>query len=244
VLDLDQCIGRRTVIEYGLTEEICAVTAETRTVRVVLPPHGGAGAFGVPAERLREIVRFAHGSAGSRLRPCNKLVAQALQNAGLATLLFEQLTATEPASRANVFGSALVADQLSRATTWIQTTPPVRDSALDYFGTSTGTAAPLLPVSSRPDVRAIVSHGGRLGPASNALADVTAPTFLVVGGDDTDVLPLNQAPGRRLRCERHVEVVPGARRLFEEASALEAVVALARDWFQQHLTTPHVTEQI
>lgn len=220
------------------------MSAETRTVRVVPPPPSREGELGLPAERSCGSVLFAQGSGGSCLGPRNRFVAQTLQNPGLTTVLFELLTDEEPASSANVCDLELFADQLSKPTTGIQTTPPVRDLPLGYFGTGTGTAAALLAAASRPEVRAIVSRGGRPDLATDALADVTAPGRLIVGGDDTDVLPLNWTAYRRVRCERRLEVVPGATRLFEEPTAPEAVVALARHWLLQHPTIRHLTEQI
>lgn len=206
-----------------------------RTVSVTLPPHGGEGLLGLPATSPRGIVLFAHGSGSSRLSPRNIFVAEALQHAGFATLLFDLLTEEEEANRANVFDIALLAERLDQAATWVGDNAAVRNLPVGLFGASTGAAAALVAAAGRRDVGAIVSRGGRPDLAADALAKVTAATLLVVGGDDLEVLALNQAAYRRLRCERQLAVVPGASHLFQEPGALESVVALARAWFLRHL---------
>jgi pimeloyl-ACP methyl ester carboxylesterase len=180
-------------------------------------------------------VLFAHGSGSSRLSPRNTFVAEALHRAGIATLLFDLLTEQEAADRANVFDIPLLADRLGRASAWVRTVPATRELPLGFFGASTGAAAALVAAAGRTDVRAIVSRGGRPDLAEDALENVSAPTLLIVGGYDHEVLALNRSAYRRLRCERRLEVVPGATHLFEEPGALEAVVALARAWFLKHL---------
>ena len=158
-----------------------------------------------------------------------------MQRAGLATLLFDLLTEHEAANRANVFDIALLADRLDQAATWVGDSAAARGLPLGFFGASTGAAAALVAAAGRQDVRAIVSRGGRPDLAEDALENVTAATLLIVGGHDPEVLALNRAAYRRLHCERRLEVVPGATHLFEEPGTLEAVVALARAWFLQHL---------
>ena len=208
---------------------------ECRTVSVTLPPHGGEGLLGLPAAQASGIVLFAHGSGSSRLSPRNTFVAEALQRAGLATLLFDLLTETEAASRANVFDIKLLAERLDQAATWVGDCAAGRRLPLGFFGASTGAAAALVAAATRNDVRAIVSRGGRPDLAANALTKVTAPTLLIVGGDDPEVLALNRAAYRQLHCERRLDVVPGATHLFEEPGTLESVITLARAWFLQHL---------
>lgn len=208
-----------------------------RTLSVTLPPHGREGLLGLPATSPRGIVLFAHGSGSSRLSPRNIFVAEALQHAGFATLLFDLLTEEEEANRANVFDIPLLAERLDQAATWVADNAAVRNLPVGLFGASTGAAAALRAAAGRHDVGAIVSRGGRPDLAADALAKVTAATLLVVGGDDPEVLALNQAAYRRLRCERQLAVVPGASHLFEEPGALESVVALARAWFLRHLAT-------
>ena len=210
-------------------------SSEFRTLSVTLPPHDGEGLLGLPATPARGIVLFAHGSGSSRLSPRNAFVAEALQRAGMATLLFDLLTEHEAASRANVFDIPLLADRLDQAATWVCTTVAAQGLPLGFFGASTGAAAALVAAAGRKDMRAIVSRGGRPDLAEKALKDVTAPTLLIVGGHDPEVLALNRSAYRRLHCERRLEVVPGATHLFEEPGTLESVVALARAWFLQHL---------
>ena len=216
-------------------------SSEFRTLSVTLPPHDGEGLLGLPATPARGIVLFAHGSGSSRLSPRNAFVAEALQRAGMATLLFDLLTEHEASSRANVFDIPLLADRLDQAATWVCTTAAAQGLPLGFFGASTGAAAALVAAAARKDIRAIVSRGGRPDLAEEALENVTAPTLLIVGGYDPEVLALNRAAHSRLHCERRLEVVPGATHLFEEPGTLDSVVALARAWFLQHLA-PNTTE--
>ncbi len=216
-------------------------SSEFRTLSVTLPPHDGEGLLGLPATPARGIVLFAHGSGSSRLSPRNAFVAEALQRAGMATLLFDLLTEHEASSRANVFDIPLLADRLDQAATWVCTTAAAQGLPLGFFGASTGAAAALVAAAGRKDIRAIVSRGGRPDLAEEALENVTAPTLLIVGGYDPEVLALNRAAHSRLHCERRLEVVPGATHLFEEPGTLDSVVALARAWFLQHLA-PNTTE--
>lgn len=208
---------------------------ELRSLSVTLPPHNGEGLLGLPATSARGIVLFAHGSGSCRLSPRNAFVAEALRQAGVATLLFDLLTEQEASDRANVFDIPLLADRLDQAATWLGTIAAGRGLPLGFFGASTGAAAALVGAARRRDVQAIVSRGGRPDLAADALPDVTAPTLLIVGGDDPDVLALNRAAYRRLHCERRLDVVPGATHLFEEPGALATVVTLDRAWFLQHL---------
>ncbi|GGT13541.1 phosphoribosyltransferase family protein [Streptomyces purpureus] len=180
------------------------------------------------------VVMFAHGSGSSRHSPRNRAVAEALNGAGLGTLLFDLLTPAEEADRANVFAVDALAERLRGATRWLRGRG---HAAIGYFGASTGAAA-ALRAAATPDaaVKAVVSRGGRPDLAGPALADVRAPTLLIVGGRDTVVLDLNRQAEAELRCEKKLEVVPGATHLFEEPGALDAVARLARDWFTYHLT--------
>lgn len=210
-----------------------------RSVSVTLPPHHREGLLGLPAGPIHGIVLFAHGSGSSRLSPRNTLVAAGLQAAGLATLLFDLLTDREATNRANVFDIPLLAERLGEAADWVASNSTVRQLPLGFFGASTGAAAALVASAGRDDVRAIVSRGGRPDMANDALENVMAPTLLIVGGHDPEVLALNRAACARLKCERRLEVVPHATHLFEEPGTLEAVVALARDWFLHHLEARH-----
>ncbi|MFG1707813.1 alpha/beta family hydrolase [Nonomuraea sp. M3C6] len=180
------------------------------------------------------IVAFVHGSGSSRHSPRNRYVAEVLNQAGLGTLLFDLLTATEETDRRNVFDIELLAERLRQVTEWLRKQAPA--AYLGYFGASTGAAAALWAASDREaDVAAVVSRGGRPDLAGPRLAAVTAPTLLIVGQRDEQVLELNRAAQRQLAGESHLEIVPGATHLFEEPGALERVAELARDWFTRHL---------
>jgi putative phosphoribosyl transferase len=222
------------------------------------PPPTGAGAEGPAGERDDEIelqagaarlgghltvpfesrglLLFAHGSGSSRHSPRNQLVARALNRAGFATLLFDLLSPAEEVDRGNVVDIKLLGSRLLAATTWAQTEVP--DLPVGYFGASTGAAAALWAAAAPGStVGAVVSRGGRPDLAGPRLAEVRAPTLLIVGGDDEFVIELNRHAARRLRCEHNLAVVPGATHLFEETGALETVAALARDWFVAHLAS-------
>jgi putative phosphoribosyl transferase len=185
-------------------------------------------------ERMGGLVVFAHGSGSSRKSPRNRIVAGVLQEAGLATLLFDLLTPLEALDRRNVFDIDLLARRLLEAIGWAQEEPRVRDVPLGLFGASTGAAAALVAAAAEPAVRAVVSRGGRPDLAGPALTRVGAPTLLIVGGRDHPVVELNEAAARELRCPHRLAIVPGATHLFEEPGALEQVAALARDWFLEH----------
>jgi len=194
-----------------------------------------AGYLTVP-EKAAGIVVFAHGSGSSRHSPRNRYVARVLNEAGLGTLLFDLLTPAEELDRANVFDIGLLTRRLTQVTGWLRTQPGAAQAAVGYFGASTGAAA-ALRAAAEPgaDIAAVVSRGGRPDLARPRLAAVTAPTLLIVGGNDDVVLDLNRRAQAELRCENHLAVVPGASHLFEEPGTLAAVAALARDWFVSHL---------
>lgn len=180
------------------------------------------------------LVLFAHGSGSSRLSGRNRQVAGELRTAGLGTLLFDLLTEEEARIRANVFDIKLLAERLGGAAAWIQRFDP--DLPLGFFGASTGAGAALVAAAALGTaVRAVVSRGGRPDLAAEALPKVTAPTLLIVGGNDQQVLALNQQAFARLACEKRLAVVPGAGHLFEEPGTLDEVSALAQHWFVTHL---------
>lgn len=204
-------------------------------VPVAIPPLGLAGELRL-VESARGIVIFAHGSGSSRLSPRNRLVAQALSDAGLATLLFDLLTEAEAADRANVFDIDLLARRLVDAIDWVASQPALADLPIGLFGASTGAAAALKAAAARPRaVTAVVSRGGRPDLAGEALPRVTAPTLLIVGGNDEPVLGWNRDAAERMRAPVRVAVIPGATHLFEEPGAMERVTALATDWFTERL---------
>jgi putative phosphoribosyl transferase len=188
------------------------------------------------------VVLFAHGSGSSRLSPRNQFVAEALGNAQIGTLLFDLLTEQEAADRGNVFDIDFLAHRLSDATRWLRDRHETRDCSLGYFGASTGAAAALAAAAQNHAVRAVVSRGGRPDLALRHLADVRAPSLLVVGGNDYGVIELNEKAYRALRCEKSLTIVPGATHLFEETGALEQVAKLAIDWFTRNLKTQETAE--
>jgi dienelactone hydrolase len=197
------------------------------------------GTLHVPAEATG-VVLFAHGSGSSRHSPRNRSVAQELHRAALATLLTDLLTGEEEAVDARTaelrFDIGLLARRLTAGTDWLVEQDATRQLPLGLFGASTGAAAALVTAAERPQVvRAIVSRGGRPDLAEEALAQVRAPTLLIVGGDDREVLRLNEQARKQLAAESELQVVPGATHLFEEPGALEQVAALAGDWFERHL---------
>jgi putative phosphoribosyl transferase len=185
----------------------------------------------------RGLVIFAHGSGSSRLSPRNIQVASALNAGGLATLLFDLLTDAEASARENVFDVTLLAGRLVAATHWAARAPDTGGLPVGYFGASTGAAAALCAAADLGSgIRAVVSRGGRPDLAGSRLGDVTAPTLLIVGGDDLAVQRLNEDAARSLRCPHELAVVPGATHLFEEPGALEEVARLAGAWLSQHLS--------
>ncbi|MGW7662537.1 phosphoribosyltransferase family protein [Streptomyces sp. NPDC054756] len=212
-----------------------AATVE-REVRV---PAAGAhlGAqLGVPGGAT-VAVAFAHGSGSGRHSPRNRYVAAALHRAGLATLLLDLLTDAEAHDRHNVFDILLLARRLHAASVWLraETGLPVA-----YFGASTGAAAALEAAAlSGSGIRSVVSRGGRPDLATPAaLTRLRAPTLLIVGSRDREVLSLNRLAADRMHCEHRIAVVPGATHLFEEPGALRTVAELARDWITGHVGRP------
>ncbi|MFH0517947.1 phosphoribosyltransferase family protein [Streptomyces sp. M41] len=205
----------------------------------VLIPAAGArvGARLVVPDGAPEVVAFAHGSGSGRHSPRNRYVATALNRAGLATLLLDLLTDDEAHDRHNVFDILLLARRLHGASMWLR-----RETGLPvaYFGASTGAAAALEAAAiSDSEIRSIVSRGGRPDLATPAaLTRLRAPTLLIVGSRDTQVLSLNRLAGDRMHCEHRIAVVPGATHLFEEPGTLTTVAELARDWFTAHLGHP------
>lgn len=182
------------------------------------------------------IVVFAHGSGSSRLSPRNQYVANVLHEAGLATLLFDLLTEQEHqldlASARYRFNVELLAGRLEAALDWLYASPITESLAIGLFGASTGAAAALIAASVLPDdVGAVVSRGGRPDLAGDALPHVEAPTLLIVGELDHDVVHLNQLAASRLQCENRIMIVADATHLFEEPGTLDQAARLARDWF-------------
>jgi dienelactone hydrolase len=188
----------------------------------------------------RGIVLFAHGSGSGRHSPRNRFVAEALQQGGLATLLFDLLTEEEEYreryTRHLRFDIGLLARRLIDATDWLARRPETSHLKVGYFGASTGAGAALVAAAERPEaVGAVVSRGGRPDLAGEALARVRAPTLLIVGGADTQVIELNRQAMARMSAPVSLMIIPGATHLFEEPGALEEVARLAREWFERFL---------
>ena len=214
----------------------------SREVRI---PSGDAWLYGdlAMARESSGIVLFAHGSGSGRHSSRNRRVAQHLQDAGVATLLFDLLTVEEEQrdlhTREHRFDIPLLTRRMQDATAWVDACEESRGAPIGYFGASTGSAAALIAAARLGDrIAAVVSRGGRpdlAGPA--ALAAVKAPTLLIVGGADHGVIELNQASFERMTCEKAFLVVPGATHLFEEPGALDRVSAAAAQWFSAHFAT-------
>lgn len=186
------------------------------------------------------LVIFAHGSGSGRLSPRNLQVAGVLNRAGLSTLLFDLLTPDEQAldepTGALRFDIDLLSARLIGVIDWAQRQPTLAELKIGLFGASTGAAAALGAAAERPgSVAAVVSRGGRPDLALASLPAVTAPTLLIVGGEDGVVIELNRKAAARLRAPHRLEIVPGATHLFPEPGALERVAELTRDWFVEHL---------
>ena len=182
------------------------------------------------------VVVFAHGSGSSRHSPRNRFVADVLYRAGLGTLLLDLLTPDEEVDRANVFDIELLAGRLTAATTWLGTRQDTASSHIGYFGASTGAGAALWAAADAgPLISAVVSRGGRPDLAGRRLAQVQAPTLLIVGSRDQTVLELNRRAQAQLRCPNRLTIVEGATHLFEEPGTLAEAATCARDWFVDHL---------
>lgn len=215
--------------------------SQSHTMRdVSIGPLALPGMLTLPSDS-RGLIVFAHGSGSSRLSPRNTHVARQLDGHGFATLLFDLLSDQEAEDRRNVFDIPLLGSRVLEALHWVSRQPDLAVLRIGIFGASTGAAAALLTAANAPDiVRAVVSRGGRPDLAGEALRDVEAPTLLIVGGKDNDVLELNREAQRQMHCLTSLVVVPGATHLFEEPGTLDQVVAAASDWFAKHLTQERV----
>src|SRR6202043_659639 len=217
-------------VAQSVEEQLVQVPADSVTLE---------GNLTVP-EQSRAVVLFAHGSGSSRHSPRNRYVARLLNEAKLATLLIDLLTLHEEVVDARTaqlrFDIDLLAERLVDATDWLTQFPDTKHLRIGYFGASTGAAAALAAAAVRPDaVRAIVSRGGRPDLAGAALTRVQAPTLLIVGEHDDQVVKLSRQALAQLRCEKRLVIVPGATHLFEEPGALDEVARLAREGFERHL---------
>ena len=187
-------------------------------------------------EGARGVVIFAHGSGSSRLSPRNQAVAKALNRAGLATVLFDLLTPEEAGDRNKIFDIGLLTERLREAIGAVGDAEALSGARVGLFGASTGAAAALCAAAEECDrVCAVVSRGGRPDLAMGRLGEVTAPTLLIVGSLDGPVIDFNETALSALRCEKRLEIVPGAGHLFEEPGTMDRVVELATQWFTHHL---------
>jgi len=212
---------------------------DTTSLTVAAGPVALPADLAVPTEPIGVVV-FAHGSGSSRHSPRNRHVAEQLNARGLATLLLDLLTGEEDAQNQRTrelrFNIALLAERLEYAVQAAGDQPATHGLPIGLFGASTGAAAALIAAAHRPDeVRAVVSRGGRGDLAGDALADVRAPTLLIVGGRDEPVIGMNRQAMARMACETRLEIVAGASHLFEEPGALDEVARLAGDWFLEKL---------
>ena len=218
-----QRIGRQSVERPVKYRDVC------------IPPRGLNGTVSMPVA-AKGLVVFVHGSGSSRFSPRNVAVAEALNQADFATLLFDLLTVAEEGDRCKVFDIPLLANRLLEAIRWVEQDLEISTLPLGLFGASTGAAAALVVAAQTGDkVRAVVSRGGRPDLAAAALDSVRSPTLLVVGGRDDVVIRLNELALARLQGAKSLRIVPGASHLFAEQGALEAVIELAEKWFSAHL---------
>lgn len=186
------------------------------------------------------LVLFVHGSGSSRFSTRNQFVARCLNEANLATLLFDLLTPEEERidslTREFRFNVQLLTSRLVDVTKWCQTQPVLCPLKIGYFGASTGGGAALVAAATLPDaVHAVVSRGGRPDLAAESLSQVLAPSLLIVGGFDPVVIELNQSAMSQMNCMKQLKIVPGATHLFEEPGTLDEVAHLAKDWFLFYL---------
>lgn len=226
------------VLRYSHKEHEVLIAAGRQTLQ---------GNLTVP-EGAQGIVLFAHGSGSSRLSPRNRYVAHELNQAGLATLLFDLLSPDEERvdtlTRELRFNIGLLADRLAGATDWVIENPEINRLNIGYFGASTGAAASLLAAAQHSrNVNAVVSRGGRPDLAGPALHSVKAPTLLIVGSEDYDVIQLNRQAFQQLTCEKEMMLVRGATHLFEEPGTLEAVAKAATHWLVKYLSQNPVNHE-
>ncbi|HEX7457395.1 MAG TPA: dienelactone hydrolase family protein [Ginsengibacter sp.] len=192
--------------------------------------------------KAKAIIVFSHGSGSSRLSKRNQMVAKYLQEKNFGTLLFDLLTEQEDLHYHNRFDINLLTKRLAGATECLERLPAARDCRIGYFGASTGAASALKAASILPNISVVVSRGGRPDLAMDDLENVEAPTLLIVGSLDYDVLQLNKKAYAKLKCEKRLEMVEGATHLFEEQGTMEKVCELAEAWFEKYLN-PSLVEK-
>jgi putative phosphoribosyl transferase len=220
-----------------LTTAVTAADVSIPALAASGSPISLPGRLALP-ETAHGLVLFAHGSGSSRLSPRNQFVAGMLHESWLGTLLFDLLTERESFDRVNVFDIGLLAERLAAAIRFVAGREQTASLPLGLFGASTGAAAALVAAAHEPRVKAVVSRGGRPDMAGGALSRVAAPTLLIVGGHDEEVLALNRLAYEQIAAEKQLAVVPGATHLFEEPGTLEEAARLAAEWFARHLRSP------
>lgn len=185
------------------------------------------------------MVLFAHGSGSGRKSPRNRFVAEQMAAHGISVFLMDLLTEEEDSidqmTREYRFDIPMLAERVIGVKNWVEKNPELNELSIGLFGSSTGAAAALIAAAKTPnDVKAVVSRGGRIDLASNYLSDVKAPTLLIVGEKDRQVLEMNRNEMRRIEATKKLEIVSGAGHLFGQPGALEAVAILSSDWFSKH----------
>jgi len=191
-------------------------------------------------KNVNGIIIFSHGSGSTRLSSRNRTVANRLHEKKFGTLLFDLLTEEESRHYYNRFDIDLLTKRLAGATEWLERFPAAKDCRIGYFGASTGAASALQATAQMTEVGAVVSRGGRPDLVMDILKHVEAPTLLIVGSLDVDVLQLNKAAYMRLVCKKKLELVEGATHLFEEPGKMEIVAELAGNWFEKYLSSVKV----
>jgi pimeloyl-ACP methyl ester carboxylesterase len=190
--------------------------------------------------KAKAVVIFSHGSGSSRFSKRNQQVARYLQNKNFGTLLFDLLTEEEEKHYYNRFDIDLLTKRLAGATEWLERLPAAKDCRIGYFGASTGAASALKAAAVLSTIDAVVSRGGRPDLAMDILPKVDAPTLLIVGSLDYDVLLLNNEALKHLHCKKELEIVNGATHLFEEPGKMEIVCEVAAEWFEKFLVPVNV----
>ncbi|HEX6847784.1 MAG TPA: dienelactone hydrolase family protein [Chitinophagaceae bacterium] len=206
-------------------------------------PFGNIGLKGelIIPSKAEAVVIFSHGSGSSRFSPRNRMVADFLHQNNIGTFLFDLLTEREDQEFTNRFDIELLTGRLMAATTWLEEREVMKGCRIGFFGASTGAASALRASSILPQIGAVVSRGGRPDLAMDFLHRVKAPTLLIVGGLDHDVLQLNRTAYFQLACEKEFKIVKGASHLFEEPGAMQKVCEHAADWFQKYLEPVKIT---
>jgi len=194
--------------------------------------------------KAKAIIIFSHGSGSSRFSSRNQMVAKYLHENNFGTLLFDLLTEEEDEHYHNRFNIDLLTKRLAGATEWLEKLPAAKECRIGYFGASTGAASALKAAAVLPSIGAVVSRGGRPDLAMDALHNVEAPTLLIVGSLDYDVLQLNKEAYMQLECEKKLEVVEGATHLFEESGKMDIVSGLAGNWFIKYLSTVNAKQDV